>query len=197
VTHAPDVGVVVADDPSDLAEHARPVVDPDAERDELVAVDQRPGQHVLEGRGVDVPATQQGNDRLLGRGLDGVGLECGDTRRRRSLDELFAPFQQPQRRRRDLRVRHRHHPVDVFGDDLVGEGSDVACGDPISDRVGVVVVDRVAGGETLRERRRTLRLDADDPRVGTTPPQRGRHAADQPAAPDRNDDRVELRHLVE
>ncbi len=85
----------------------------------------------------------------------------------------------------------------MFGDDLVGEGGDVPRRDPVGDRVGVVVVDRVAGGETLRECRRPLGLDTDDPGVGATPPECGRHATDQPPASDGDHHRVERRHLVE
>ena len=97
----------------------------------------------------------------------------------------------------DLVVGDQHDVVHQIADELVGERAGERRREAVGDRRDPLERHGLARCERARERRSTLGLDPDDAHAGAQVAQRDRGAADQPAAADRDDDRADVRDVVD
>ena len=171
-----EVAALARDEIEDVAELTRPVGDEHAHREVAARAGQPEPHHRDERRRVDVSSGEHDRDRVVSPGPP--VQQRGEPDRAGALDEQLLALEAEDERVRDLLVRDL--------DDVVER--------PVEDRAGQLAarLDR----DPVRDRETRLADDADDPLSRSPLAQRERDPRREPAAADRDQDRLRIAGLL-
>ena len=191
---AQDVGAEFAEPGRDLAQNSRPIRDGEAERDDAVGALQFAHHDGREDARIDIAAAQDQADLAAAESLrlgqhggkpGGAGpFRHGLLQREKGIDRAL-----------DQRLVDQNDVADEFAHDRQRQLADIAHRNAFGQRRAaarpVALVDRIP------HRRIERAFDADDLDRGLLRPRGDGAAGDQPAAADRNDQHVEVGHLLQ
>ena len=120
-----------------------------------------------------------------------VALRAGDAERGRGLDDRARVLEDVLHRGAELVGVDEDHVVDVAAREPERLDPDLLDGDAVGEEADVGERDAASRAERALHRVRVLRLDADDPDLRAQPLDVRGDAADQAAAADRDEDRVD------
>ncbi len=178
-----------------IGQAARSIADHGGETREPSVRDEAALDHAAEDIGIDVAAAEE-KDNALSREL---GELPGKTGRERSgggaFDNAFFQFDDAQNRERDLFLVHEHDLVGVPARDLESVASDLGNGEAVGQGRSRLDANRFPGLQGSGKTGDMVGFDRDDLGLRSQSLDRERDAGEQARAADRNDDRVEIRHL--
>ena len=178
-----DVHALLGQQRQELRQLARPVGDAGPDDEVAVGDGEAVAHHRDEEGGVDVPAGEHRHRRPAASDL--AREKRRDADGARALDDELRPLEEEHDGLADLLVGHR--------DDVVEHAVEDACRQLAGLLHGDAVGDREAGAA----RQKSLGPHTDDAHGRSRGAQRERDARGEPAAADRNEDRLEVRHLVD
>ena len=177
-------------------ERSRPVVDLRAQHEVATGVREPGANHVLQQPGIEIAAREHAHHPLSAR-IDAAAEQCRDADGARALDQQLGPLEQHHDGVHDLVLGHVDDVVDESLDDREGDVPGSLDRDAVRDRAHVRRLGRPAALEGGPVRRAARRLHADDATVGAQRLHHRRNPGEQPAAPEGNDEHVDLGHVLE
>ena len=178
----------------DGRERARLIVRGNVQARDPALPDQVADQHVGEQMHVDIAAAQNRRDLLAGKAV-AVGEHRRDARGARTFDDgLFDPDEHRDGAL-EIALVDEHDFIGEVGQDARGQLARLLDRDALGERVAAER--HVAALDRALHRRIELRLDPDQLDVGLHRARGDRDSRHQPAAADRNHDRVEIGRILE
>ena len=199
VQHFDDVRVLRGDDLARARELAGPIGQRDAQLEVTLPRREAVADDALHDERVDVAAREDDDGRTLRAHL--ALHDGGDSDGAGRLDDEFGALEQHEHGLRDVVLLDRDDFVDGVADDREVESARSCDGDAVGDGRADRDVGRLSRGERDGVRGGVGGLHADDadraPLLGGASLEHARDATREPASPDRDDDGLEVGHLLE